>query len=536
MKNNLFHSGLLTMGAIAALLAGCARTPVEPPPAIPRIAQCEELTGLPLVDGTVEAATSVTAGATVTPDKGAIGLPAPAAFCRVQVRLTPTPASSIRVEVWLPEAAAWNGKLLGAGNGGFGSNMMVPSLLMRGGVARGYASVGSDMGHHAKSDVDATWAQGQPERIRDYGWRANHLAAATAKRVIAAYYDSRLSASYFHGCSDGGRQALMEASRFPDDYDAILAGAPAMPWARLATAKAMNDRAVFGRPGGAIPNAKLPLLQKAALARCDADDGVVDGVIDDPRRCAFDPGVLTCRQGDAADCLTAAQVQSARALYRGPHDGQGRPFFPGFMPGAEATPGAWDLWLTGPGAQQGRFATEFYRYFVHGNPQWTTADFNLETDYPLAQAIQADITPGGPDLGRFFAAGGKLILYHGYGDAAIPPQNTVNFYRDVLEASGAKAAGSVRLFMAPGMSHCLAGPGPNVFDGLAALDQWRQGGPAPDRIVATKYDNDMFGYLGLPAKPLRTRPLCAYPQVARWTGSGSTDDATNFICTDPQQP
>lgn len=533
MKTNRSRATLIGLGALTALMAGCAQNKVETAPPPPRIAQCEGLTGLALADGKVEAATSVAAGKIVTPDEGKIGLPAPAAFCRVQARLTPTPSSSIRVEVWLPEAGAWNGKLLGAGNGGFGSNMQVPSLVMRGGVAKGYAAVGSDMGHVGKSDVDASWAPGQPEKVRDYGWRANHLAAATAKRVIAAYYPAPLNASYFHGCSDGGREALMEAQRFPNDYDAILAGAPAIPWARLATAMAMNDRAVFGNPDSALPNAKLPLLQKAALARCDARDGVTDGVIDDPRSCDFDPGVLTCKAGDQPDCLTPAQVAAVRALYRGPVDGRGKSFYPGYLPGMEATQGAWDLWLTGPGAQHGKFSTEFFRHFVHGDPNWTTKDFRLESDFAKAQAMQGEINADDPNLKPFFAKGGKLILYHGYGDAAIPPQNTIDYYQRVLKTSGTRAAGSVRLFMMPGVSHCLAGPGPNVFDGVGALDEWHRGGPAPDRLTATKFDNDYLGFLGLPAKTVRTRPLCAYPQVARWTGSGSTDDAANFTCTDP---
>ncbi|WP_049974492.1 tannase/feruloyl esterase family alpha/beta hydrolase [Azospirillum sp. B4] len=537
--NRRLALSLGTGSVLAMLLAGPALAgqtsagQTSPgPPAGPHIPQCEALTGLPLTDGTVEAATPVAAGATVTPDEGKYGLPIAAAFCRVQIRLSPTPASSIRVEVWLPEAAAWNGRMLGAGNGGFGSNMTVPALVMRGGVAKGYAAVGSDLGHFGKSDVDASWSLGQPEKLKDYGWRANHLAAAVARRVIAAYYPSPLGEAYFHGCSDGGREALMEAQRFPEDYDAILAGAPAIPWARLATAMALNDRTVFSRPESALPNTKLPLLQKAALARCDAQDGVTDGVIDDPRRCDFDPGTLACTGEDGPDCLTAAQVETVRALYRGPRDGQGQPFFPGHPPGIEATPGAWDLWLTGPGAQHGKFASEFFRYFVHADPNWRIEDFDLEREFPQALAIQADINADSPDLGRFLARGGKLILYHGYGDAAIPPQNTIDYYQRVLKAGGRAAANGVRLFMVPGMSHCLAGPGPNVFDGVAALDAWRRGGTAPERIIATKYDNDLLGFLGVPVKQIRTRPLCPYPKVARWTGSGATDAAENFTCTD----
>lgn len=522
--------------ALLLLVGGCAvdERKAPSPIAARTVDSCAALTGMPLPNGRIDAAVPVAQGAMVSTGGEMPALPAMAGFCRVQAVLAPVAGSSIKVEMWLPERSVWNGKMLGAGNGGFGNNISIPALLMRGAVAKGYASVGSDMGHTATSDVKAEWALGAPERIKDFGWRANHLAADAAKRVIAAYYPAPLAASYFHGCSDGGREALMEAQRFPDDYDAIIAGAPAIPWTRMTSAFAANHLAAFGRPESSIPNAKLKLLQTASLAQCDKADGVADGVIDDPRSCKFDPVALQCKAGDAADCLTAPQVETARAIYRGPLGTDGKPFYHGFQPGAEAVAGTWDLWLTGPDSQHGKFATEFMRYMVHSDPNWQIANFDLARDYPLAKRLQGgNLDADNPDLRGFFARGGKLLMYHGWQDAAIPPENSIAYFERVQRANPAQARASTRLFMVPGMSHCLAGPGPNVFDALGALDSWRQGGPAPERIIATKFDNDLLGYLGFPAKPVRTRPLCAFPQVARWNGRGSTDDAANFSCVAP---
>jgi feruloyl esterase len=527
----------LLLLAGGSLLAGCtANEPAPAPtPAVQKAGGCEALTGMALKDGKVDSATSLAGGAMVNLEAGKPGLPAPAAFCRVQATLSPVPGSSIKVEVWLPERAGWNGKLLGAGNGGFGANMLLPSLLMRGAVQKGYAAVGTDMGHFSEADVDASWALNAPEKIRDYGWRANHVGAETAKQVIAAFYENPLAASYFHGCSDGGRQALTLAQRYPADYDAIIAGAPAMPWTRMASAFA-NNAVAANKPGADLSMAKLKLLQAASLGACDALDGVKDGVIDDPRACHFDPAKLACKGGEGADCLTPGEVATAKLFYEGPKSADGKSFYPGFAPGAEAEAGTWSQWLTGKTSQHVKFGTAFFRYFVHANPDWQLSDFNLDRDYALAKArVGGDLDADSTDLGAFYKRGGKLILYHGWNDAGIPAQNTVDYYGRLVAANPKAAATSVRLFMVPGMSHCLAGPGPNNFDPLTALDGWRQGGPAPERIVATKYDNDLFAYIGLPAKAGRTRPLCAFPKVAKWDGKGSVDDAASFACEAPAQ-
>ncbi|MDB5442744.1 MAG: hypothetical protein JWP73_1120 [Phenylobacterium sp.] len=496
-------------------------------------ATCESLKDLKLPDAHVESAVPLAASDVVTPAGFQPALMAGTPVCRVIGVLTPTPASQIRFEVWLPGAGGWNGKLVGLGNGGFGGTLSGPMLLMRGEVARGYATAGSDMGHTAGGDIDAKWALGQPEKIKDFGYRAIHLTAGAAKALIAAYYGAGPRLAYFHGCSDGGREALMEAQRFPQDYDAIAAGAPAIPWTTLMSAFLWNSR-LLSAPGAALPRAKLQLVQAAVLAQCDRLDGVADGVLEDPRACRFDPGRLQCKTGDAATCLTAERVKSLRGLYRGPTGAGGRSLFPGFTAGGEAVAGGWEGWITGPTASQGRFAKEFFRWMVISDPNWDPASFDMARDLARARRSSREILDAdNPDLRAFRARGGKLILYHGWADAAIPAKNTIAYYQSVQARMGPGTADFARLFLVPGMAHCATGPGPSVFDAVGALDAWRDKAAAPGRLIATKYDNDIFAYLGLPAKPVRTRPLCAYPMLARWSGSGSTDDAANFSCAAP---
>ncbi|MGH1560811.1 tannase/feruloyl esterase family alpha/beta hydrolase [Caulobacter segnis] len=375
------------------------------------------------------------------------------------------------------------------------------------------------------------WALGQPEKIIDWGHRANHETAVFAKALIAAHYGKGPRRAYFTGCSDGGREALMEVQRYPGDFDGVVAGAPANAWTRLMGSFAWSWKAVHEVPESRIPDALLPVVQKAALAQCDKLDGVADGVIEDPRRCRFDPAVVHCKDGQAKDCLTPAQVSALRKLYQGPRGARGKAIFPGYPAGGEATPGAWPLWISGEKAQHPSFARSFFANFVYANTSWQLAQLNLDKDLKAARAIAPTVASDNPDLSAFKAKGGKLILFHGWSDAAITPLATIQYYDAVRARMGTKSTDAFsRLFMVPGMSHCFGGPGPNSFDMLATLDAWVEGGRAPDTVIASKLDNDYADLLGMPAKTLRTRPLCAYPKVAQWDGKGSTDQAASFSC------
>jgi len=499
---------------------------------------CADLVHANLPGGQVDEARETPAGSPITLAKGQPGLPAPMAFCRVKATLTPTPDSNIHIEVWLPAKAGWNGKLLGAGNGGYGGGLLSPFLTMRPALAKGYATAGTDMGHISQGDIDASWALGHPEKIKDFGWRANHLTAEAAKALIATYYGTEPAHAYFQGCSDGGREALMEAERFPGDYDGVIAGAPANAWTHLMTAFAWDELATRGPGASSIPDAKLAMIQAAALSQCSALDPLKDGYFDDPRACRFRPEALQCKAGDAATCLTAGEVAALRKIYQGPVDPKTHAqVFPGYTAGSEAQPGTWSVWITGAKGQHGRFATAFYKDMVFSDPIWSLAEFNLHKDLDRAHRTLAPVLDSdNPDLRAFAARGGKLILYHGWSDAAVPPQATIAYYGRVRAALGEKTAQSMaRLFMIPGMGHCLTGPGPNTFDTLAALEGWTERGAAPRSIPASKYGNDLMAYLGMPAGPaLKSRPLCPYPQVARWSGKGSASEAANFACELPK--
>ena len=518
--------------AIAAALALAATSA--------QAATCEDLAKTRLKDATVTDARSFAAGAPVEINGfGIPALPTAKAFCRVQATLTPTPASQVKVEVWLPLADAWNHKLMSTGNGGFGGSLGPPRISMRPALRQGYATAATDLGHSGDGSAgdDASWALGQPERVKDFGYRANHVTAEFAKAMIAAYYGAAPRRAYFNGCSDGGREALMEAQRYPGDFDGIIAGAPAGRWTQVMTSMAWTWQSAHARPESRIPDAKLAVIQAAALAQCDKLDGVPDGVIDDPRACHFDPAKVQCKDADGPTCLTAAQVEAVRRLYAGPRLADGRQIFPGYPAGGEAVAGAWTLWVTGEKAQHPNFARSFFADLVYGDPAWDLAKLDLAKNYADARSRMGPILDAdSPDLSAFDKRGGKLILFHGWSDGAISPYSTIEYFDTVRGRMGpAKVDGFARLFMAPGVSHCFGGPGPNTFDMLAALDGWVDQGHAPDQVIAAKYENDYAGLIDLPlGTPVRSRPLCAYPKVAQWTGKGSSDDAANFVCRVPK--
>jgi hypothetical protein len=458
-------------------------------------------------------------------------------FCRVYGVLAPASDSHIEFEVWLP-VSGWNGKYLGIGNGGFAGSIGYTALAAA--VANGYAASSTDTGHEA-GGTDGAWALGHHDKIIDYGYRAIHETAEKAKSVIAAFYGGPAKHAYFSSCSNGGRQALLEAQRYPADYDGIVAGAPANYFTHHLAGFVWNAQALEG--AGYIPAAKLKLIESAALTACDANDGLKDGLIDDPAKCRFDPSTLVCK-GDASDsCLTEAQVDALKKIYAGPKNSKGERLFPGYEPGAETGLGGWGAWITGfsPGkSAQLAFANGFFGDMLSQDASWDFRKMNFDRDMKVADDRGAQIfNATDPNLSVFKERGGKLLLYHGWSDAAIPPVNTIDYYQSVVSKMGRKQASEfVELFMVPGMQHCGGGPGPNDFGAqspaaadashsmIKSIEQWVEKGTAPAKIIATKYKAD-----GNPASGVvRTRPLCPYPAVAKYSGSGSPDDAANFSC------
>ena len=460
------------------------------------------------------------------------------AFCRVLAEAKPTSDSDIRIEIWMP-LSDWNGKLQGIGNGGFAG--LIDYQQLGDALSKGYAATATDTGHSG-NPVDAKWALGHPEKIVDFGHRGIHEMTRVAKEVLEAYYGKGPQYSYFAGCSDGGREALMEAQRYPQDFDGILAGAPANYWTALLTMAASDTKALTLDPASYIPPSKIPAIAAAVNAACDQKDGVQDGVLNDPRKCQFDPAVIECKGGDSDKCLTAAETATLKKLYAGPHDAKGKQVFPGFLPGAEDGPGGWAVWILGTAPEKSLltlFAKGYFGDMVYDDANWDAKTFSLDAGLKAAQAKTASALDAvNPDLKAFKARGGKLIVYHGWNDPAIPPVNTVNYYESVIRKMGQKDTDSfLRLYMVPGMQHCGNGPGADSFGQVgrlvfddpqhsvdAALEQWVEKGTAPGTIIASKYSKDAQTTLKM------TRPLCAYPRAAKYKGSGDTNDAANFVC------
>jgi len=522
---------------------GLALTTLVPAPsagAATPAPSCESLATLRLPDLTVTVAETVASGTFTPPgEKPLTGLPA---FCRVAGVLRPSADSHVEVEVWMP-SAGWNRKLQGGGNGGFAGSIAWDGLARN--VARGYATAATDTGHKG-TGIDASWALGHPEKVIDFGHRAIHEMTVAAKGVIAAFYGEAPRRSYFASCSNGGRQALMEAQRYPEDYDGIVAGAPAAPWTTLMAVFAWTARAM-GEPATHVPPAKLAAIERAVLAACDARDGVADGVLADPPKCGFDPRSLLCKGQDAPDCLTVPQADALAKVYSGPRAKDGRPVGRGFPPGAETGQGGWGLWIDGdaPGKSlQAVFASAFGANMVFDRPDWDARAFDLERDLPVAQARAAktlDATDA--DLGPFLRRGGKLILFHGWNDAAIPAGLTIDYVDAVRARLGAAATDSfLRLYLVPGQQHCGGGPGASYCGGLnaatgderhdlsTALERWVEEGIAPATMVAVKpadWENPATASVQM------TRPLCPYPTAAVYKGAGSPDDPSSYRCATP---
>jgi feruloyl esterase len=478
-------------------------------------ATCESLAGLQLPHTTITMAQSVAAGAFTVPAGGRGAAPRfddLPAFCRVAATLKPSSDSDINIEVWLP-ASGWNGKFQAVGNGGWNGNIDTNALAT--GLRRGYAASSTDTGHQGGG---GPWMQ-RPEKVTDFGYRAVHEMALKAKAIVAAYYGNGAQFSYFVGCSAGGRQALKEAQRFPEDFDGIVAGAPALNTTGRAAFSMYVAQAMHKEEASYIPASKYPLIHNAVLEACDAGDGVKDGVLENPKVCKFDPKVLECKGGDAATCLTAPQVESARKSYTAALNPRSKQeIFPGLEPGSELG------WATFASPQPFGLGAQMFQYMVFKDANWDYKTLNFDTDMALTDKIEnGTINAQDPNLKPFFARGGKLIHYHGWADPQITPMSSVNYYKSVLDTMGSagKVKDNYRLFMVPGMAHCGGGDGTSSFDMLSALEQWVEKHKAPDQIFASRSRNGAVD---------RTRPLCPYPQAATYKGSGSTEDAANFVC------
>lgn len=481
-------------------------------------ATCESVAALNLPNTKVTSAAEVAPGAFAPPGPPARGggpgaafasLPA---FCRVAVTLTPTSDSDIKVEVWLP-VTGWNGKYQAVGNGAWQGSIGYAAMAEA--LRRGYATSSTDTGHVGGS---ASFGMGHPEKVIDFAYRSEHEMAVTSKAVINAYYGSAPKFSYWNGCSAGGRQAMKEAQMFPDDFNGIIAGSPGLDWSGR-TAQAVRIAQSLQNEQARLTPAKTQVLHSAVMAACDELDGVKDGLIENPLACKFDPGVLVCKGGEEPACLTQAQVDTARLIYSPIVDPKTKQEIPGLAPGSE-------LGWTDMGWSASARATglDHFRYLVFSDPQWDVQKFSVAADVArLREGPSGAIDAPDPNLKPFFDRGGKLIQYHGWADPQITPLASVAYFNRVAAANGgaSKVHASYRLFMAPGMGHCGGGAGPNDFDELIALEQWVEQGKAPDMIPATHSAN---------GKVDRTRPLCPFPQVASYKGSGSIDDAANFVC------
>jgi feruloyl esterase len=466
-------------------------------------ADCANLANLVIENTTITSASLIPAG---------VRLPE---YCRVQGHVD----TEIGFEVRLP--TGWNGKFYFQGNGGFAGNIPVAGP----GLVRGYAVAATDTGHQGALPGpagDASWALNNPERQVNFAYRAVHVVTGAAKQIVQAFYGHLPERSYFEGCSTGGRQGLMEAQRYPTDFNGIIAGAPALDQTGAVMAENWNAQALHVAP---IPMDKVSLIASAVLEECDARDGLRDGLISDPRRCRFDPGRLQCPAADAPDCLTPEQVRAVRMIYSGPVNSEGERVYPGFPQGHEDGADGWPLWITGNGFVPPRafsFQDQFLRFFIF-DPTFDWLTFNFDTD-PARLAPTAEfLNATDPDLSVLKANGGKLIMWQGWSDPNLTPFRLVPYFLATAFGDGddEDRARFLRLFMAPGVHHCGGGRGPNTFDLLTALENWVEGGVAPDRIIASHSTGGVVD---------RTRPLCPYPLEARYVGTGSIDDAVNFVC------
>jgi hypothetical protein len=501
---------------------------------------CADLTTLTFEGNTTITAATVVDGGTlaVSARQTLTGLPS---FCRVIGVSRPTSDSNINFEVWLP--VKWNNKFVSAGEGAYAGAPNYTRNGLDGGLdellRRGYATAGTDTGH---TQNDTNWAIGHPEKVIDYAYRAKHLVTVAAKGLITAHYGRPAARAYFNSCSNGGRQALMEIQRYPEDYDGAVVGAP-WNFQSHSNAGFVWDAQAFDAPGAAIPASKLPAIHAAVLAACDASDGLKDGLVEDPSKCAFDPAALLCKGADGDACLTQPQVVALRKVYDGPKNPRtGAAIYPGWARGGEL---GWERTVVARGVTN--LGRTYFSQLVFEKPDWDFRTFDFDADMAHADAKAGALTNAvNPDMSPAKRRGVKIIQYHGWNDQTLQPGYSPEYYERVASAMGGMAGiqDFYRLFMVPGMTHCYFGPGANSFGGVgqqippardalhdvqAALERWVENGVAPNEIIATKYVDDEPQ-----TKTVKfTRRLCPYPSVARYKGSGDPNSAASFACVKP---
>ena len=437
------------------------------------------------------------------------------AFCKVDAVLRPSPDSDIRIEVWMP-LAGWNGKYLGAGNFGWAGSFMTSTMLS--GLNAGYAVASTDTGHESATPQGqgGRFALGHPEKMIDYGYRADHLMTVDAKAITQAFYGRAPSRSYWVGCSLGGLEGLIEAKRYPTDYDGIVAGAPPNPIVKFNAEQLWAGWLVHQDPSLATPRAKFMLLHQAVMKACASPIGQKQGFVDEPDKCAFEPKQLLCKGADALDCLTPPQVRLMDQIYQGPVNPRtGQVIFPGPAKGSE------EGFADSGDGRPFPIALDMFKDFAFQDPNWDWSKIDWSKDIDVASAKAGPLLHVDADLKPFFDRGGKLLMYIGWNDGH-NPEELIAYYKALLRKAGPQGAASAKLFTIPGMGHCFGGAGCDTFDRLDAIDRWVETGRAPQRIVASKVENGAV---------VRTRPLCAYPEVARYRGFGRVDNASSFACS-----
>ena len=472
---------------------------------------CESLTKLVSPTVSIALAKTIDTGAFTRDGNTIPHLPT---FCRVVATIKPTADSDIGIEVWLP-VANWNGKFLALGSGGWGGSIAYAEMASA--LRRGYATSATDDGHTGRG---ASFIVGHPEKLVDFAYRAEHEMTVEAKTLIRVFYGRAPRYSYWDGCSGGGREGLLQAFHYPDEFDGVIAGDAANvrrnAWALWLAVQTFKD------PSAYIPPDKYAMIHRFVLDACDANDGLKDGLIENPESCHIDFRGLQCKGSDGPNCLTTRQVKTAQTMISAAATSTGTILFPGLEPGTELR---WDRLAGGPRPAD-LFLDEF-RYVVFQDPNWDWRTFDLERDSAKAHKLDKDVDEVDPHLALFEEHGGKLLIYHGWADQQVAPGSSIEFFKSAVRLSDdpAHASNWVRLFMVPGMGHCSGGEGPDTFDEISALEEWVEQGKAPAQIVAA---HETAG------KVDRTLPLCPYPEFARYNGTGGINDASNFICRLPQ--